>query len=282
MGHMKLYGPFFVLIASLLIALNLSAPASASSHKSSDDLLELSSMRLLHGWMRDDGWYMAAIQIDMTPGWKTYWRQPGAGGIAPTFDWSQSRNLAQVGYFWPSPSVFDAYGTRTIGYDGQLVLPILLKPKNPALAINARLTMDYGVCDDICVPVSATDSRRFVEGLVSNRDAIGRSVALRPKSGRAAGLSSATCQLHRKGDNFVLSARLDFNRSVAGFQAVVVETGSDTLWASDADHRATDQSLHIEADLRHYGDGAMTLDRNHLRFTLIGPGGTIDVQGCSG
>ncbi|MEM9757273.1 MAG: hypothetical protein AAF914_14825, partial [Pseudomonadota bacterium] len=47
------------------------------------DLAEVVEVRLIEGWRRDDGTHMAAVEIRMAPGWKTYWRAPGDGGIPP-------------------------------------------------------------------------------------------------------------------------------------------------------------------------------------------------------
>lgn len=266
----------------VLAALFVPTSAGASSHKSTDEFLNIASMRLLPGWMREDGLYMAAIQIDLAPGWKTYWRQPGAGGIAPSFDWSKSRNLEQVGYFWPAPEIIEDYGLRTIGYTRQLILPVLLKPRNPDSAISARLTMDYGVCLDVCVPVASTDSRQFAEGLVSNRTLIGDAVSRRPISGRAAGMVSATCEVARSGQEFELQARLTFAGQAPELKSVLVETGSETLWVSDADHDTQARTVTVSADLKYYGEGAWSLNRSKFRFTLLGRDGAIDVQGCTG
>ena len=203
---MKRLAPLLTALVAALIAL----PASASSHKSTDEFLNVTTMRLLPGWQREDGLYMAAIQIEMAPGWKTYWREPGAGGIPPSFDWSGSRNLEQVGYFWPTPTVYDAYGTRTIGYEDRLILPVLLKPRDVTRGIDARLKVDYGVCLDICIPASGKDSATLTAANPANRDLINRAVAQRPRSAQAAGVTAATCSLHPIGDAFELRAQFSF------------------------------------------------------------------------
>ncbi len=63
------------------------------------------SVDLLAGWREPDGSRIAAIAIDLAPGWYTYWRIPGEAGIAPRFDWSRSRNLASVAAEWPRPGL---------------------------------------------------------------------------------------------------------------------------------------------------------------------------------
>lgn len=272
----------FALILSALAYVVIALPAAASSHKSNAGFADVSTLQLLPGWMRDDGMYIAAIQVDMAPGWKTYWREPGAGGIPPLFDWSRSRNLDQIGYFWPAPTVYDAYGTRTIGYEGRLILPVLMKPRDKTRPINAALTMDYGVCHDICVPVRGSGATDLNPDTAANQTVINQAVAARPRSGQAAGLTSATCALTPTDNDVVLAATLTFNNAPVGIRAAVVETGSEVLLASAADHTASGNTVVIEADLQNFGDGPMTINRQDLRFTLIGANDAIDVQGCTG
>lgn len=254
--------------------------ARATGHDSVEDLQNLAEMEIIPGWKRDDGWYMAAIRVRLAPGWKTYWRQPGANGIAPRFDWSGSSNLDQVGYFWPTPDVFNDYGTRTIGYEAELVLPVLLKPRDDGKQIGARLTMEYGVCKDICVPVRSSHGGSFGNQPAANRAVIEKAVSMRPRSGRAAGMTAAKCNLSRDGNVYVLTAQLDFSTALKELRAVVVESGSSDIWVSAADHQRNGTRLSIEADLQNYGGGPMALRRENIRFTLIGPDHSVDIRGC--
>ena len=50
---------------------------------SADDLDDILQVKLLPGWRGGDGTHIAAIQISLAPGWKTYWRQPVDTGIPP-------------------------------------------------------------------------------------------------------------------------------------------------------------------------------------------------------
>ena len=85
----------------------LAAPALATTQ---DDVL---SAQLRPGWQMENGGHMAAVELQLAPGWKTYWRSPGDAGIPPTFDWSGSDNVRSVRIHWPAPLVFDANGMQT-------------------------------------------------------------------------------------------------------------------------------------------------------------------------
>lgn len=94
-----------------------------------------------------------AIQIELKDGWKTYWRTPGDSGIPPDFDFSKSSNLKAFEILWPAPKSFqDDYG-YSIGYKHGVILPVRAVAKNKILPMVVDLTMRYGVCERICVPV---------------------------------------------------------------------------------------------------------------------------------
>jgi hypothetical protein len=59
----------------------------------------------------DDGKIMAVLDVDLEPGWKTYWRDPGSAGIPPMLDFSQS-----AAYAISRPFALSAAGRVDDGY----------------------------------------------------------------------------------------------------------------------------------------------------------------------
>lgn len=99
----------------------------------------------------------AGVEIDMQPGWKTYWRNPGdAGGVPPEFVWEGSSNLKRATVLYPAPERLVDKSGQSIGYKERVTFPILIEPKDPALPVKVNLTLNYGLCQDICIPVSVT------------------------------------------------------------------------------------------------------------------------------
>jgi DsbC/DsbD-like thiol-disulfide interchange protein len=99
---------------------------------------------------------LAFIEIELSPGWKTYWRTPGdAGGLPPSFDWSQSSNLASANVLYPAPLRLTDKSGDTVGYKGHIIFPVEVRPKDEAKPVVLKLDMQYGICKDICVPVEA-------------------------------------------------------------------------------------------------------------------------------
>lgn len=103
----------------------------------------------------ESGAVALGLHIELEDGWKTYWRTPGDSGLPPKFDWSASENLAAVDVAWPAPDRFDAPGDSTLGYDREVVFPLKVKAADPARPLDLSLSLDYAVCEEVCVPVHA-------------------------------------------------------------------------------------------------------------------------------
>ncbi len=95
------------------------------------------------------------LEIKLAPGWKTYWRAPGEGGLPPRFDWGGSSNLAGVAISWPAPHRFEIGGMESVGYDSHVILPLQAKLARPGEALALKLALRYAVCREICMLVEA-------------------------------------------------------------------------------------------------------------------------------
>jgi len=124
----------------------------------------------------------AGIEIRLAPKWKTYWRTPGDTGIPPYFDWSGSENLKSAEVMYPVPGRFQDPTGMTIGYKSQVTLPVLLTAEDPLKPIKLKLSAQYAICYDLCVPVSASQSLTIDEGGVQRfAPVLSMALALTPK-----------------------------------------------------------------------------------------------------
>lgn len=98
----------------------------------------------------------AAVEIALDDGWKTYWRFPGdAGGVPPAFDWAGTTNATPQVLF-PAPKRISDRAGDTVGYKGDVLLPVRLGAVDPKQPTGLRLKLEYGICKEICVPAEAT------------------------------------------------------------------------------------------------------------------------------
>src|SRR6201990_3102952 len=120
-----------------------------------------SAVRLVAG-SRSGGVLLGGIAIQLEPGWKTYWRNPGDSGVPPRFDFSRSDNVEAVTVLWPAPMKFDDGARRlSLGYKKQVVLPLRIVAKNNDKPVTLRATISYAVCEKICIRVEATSELTF-------------------------------------------------------------------------------------------------------------------------
>ncbi len=104
--------------------------------------------------------YIAGLHIMLQPGWKTYWRNPGEGGIPPDISLAGD-NLASFSVDAPLPiRIVDESG-EAIGYHDEVIFPISLTPKNPAAPLAAAVKSFFGVCAKICTPAKFNGALQF-------------------------------------------------------------------------------------------------------------------------
>jgi DsbC/DsbD-like thiol-disulfide interchange protein len=122
---------------------------------------EHSAVRLLAG-SRGGQVLLGGIAFQLQSGWKTYWRSPGDSGVPPRFDFSKSDNVESVTILWPAPTAFpDGAGGISLGYKNQVVLPLRIVAKHADRPVTLRATIDYAVCETLCVPVTASPELSF-------------------------------------------------------------------------------------------------------------------------
>jgi DsbC/DsbD-like thiol-disulfide interchange protein len=120
-----------------------------------------SAVRLLAG-SRSGTVLLGGVAIQLQPGWHTYWRTPGDSGVPPRFDFSKSDNVEAVTVLWPAPHKFDdGAGGTSLGYFKQIVLPLRIVAKNADRPVTLRASINYAVCEKLCIPVDASAELAF-------------------------------------------------------------------------------------------------------------------------
>lgn len=239
-----------------------------------------SSLRLLAGWPTPEGGRVAGLRIELEPGWKTYWRVPGEAGIPPSFDWSGSRNLADLRVRWPSPHAFESYGMTTLGYGGEVILPLEITPQDPDRPVTLRLSLAFGVCSDICVPAHAELERELPPRGEGATAPIAAALETTPRPAAQAGARMESCALRRGPDGRRLEAVLRLAAAPQGGVHAVVEA-PPPMWFEPARVQAEGARLTVAAALDSASDAGWAA-RDALRLTVIHDGGAIEFSGCQG
>ena len=94
----------------------------------------------------------AALDLQISPGWHTYWRVPGDAGLPPRLDWAGSGNVADVAMLYPAPVRIQELDLTVFGYRDSLFLPLKITPQKPGESLSLRLKAEIMVCHEICIP----------------------------------------------------------------------------------------------------------------------------------
>lgn len=149
-----------VIFGILAVAWLLPPIVAANAKEASSEWISTfrSSVRLVAAGQQTIGGkpvLLAGLQIRMDKDWKTYWRNPGDAGLPPSFNWRKSENLKSAKILWPAPKRFaDPFGA-SIGYENEVIFPVVVEPASEGQPVRLHLQFSFAVCKDICAPTNA-------------------------------------------------------------------------------------------------------------------------------
>lgn len=245
--------------------------------------VQTSQLRLIAGREgADGGEILAGLQIVLQDGWKTYWRNPGdAGGVPPELDWSGSENVADATLIYPAPKRFKDRSGETIGYAGQVVMPVLVQPVDPDRGIVLNVRFEYGICGDVCIPVEQTLTlnvpREAAPGLPAE---LSRALKNSPRSGKDIQPGDPKLVHHEvrlEGAQPRIVLDVDFGQDPQAGD--VFAEASDGIYVPMAQPKNSDTQVprRFEIDLLAANDPA-ELKGKTLRVTMVGAAGQSEAS----
>jgi len=246
------------------------APAAQAQFPDVDSAVQVD---VLPGWREGDGRHMAGLRIRLAPGWKTYWRVPGAGGVPPEFDFSGSQNLRAVQPHMPGPKVLQEGGLTSYGYSDQVVFPLEVRARDASAPIELRGQLTLGVCKDVCIPAEVP-LNAVLNAPGAPSPAISGALAARPKPVD----TKPTCRLTPGKDSLRLSLSMDIPPGAG--QVPVVETADPSVWVDTGRVWREGGALRAEVDLYPAIPRAFLFDRSGLRVTVLSQGRALEMRGC--
>jgi DsbC/DsbD-like thiol-disulfide interchange protein len=255
----------FLRVIAFLVA--LSSPAIAQVPDN------LARAEVMTGW-RDGATHVSGLSIRMAKGWHTYWRAPGDAGIPPSFNWSGSTNLKSVRVHFPVPEVYDTEGMRSIGYTDQVTFPLMIKPKDPSQPVTLRGTIDIGVCDEICVPVTLQVSASLPAG-GDHHAGLAQLLKDRPARG-----GQMTCEITPIADGLRVVAMADVPLMQSD-EIAVIETRNSAVWVSPPVLKRNGKRLQAVVEMVPPNAKPFGLARSDVRLTVISDGQAVEILGCS-
>ncbi len=106
---------------------------------------------------------LLAIEKNISPGWHTYWKNPGDSGAPLSIAWDLPEGFSVEEFVWPTPKRIPYDPLVNFGYKHQAV--VLQTLNIPETAPPSELTINGKyqllVCEELCIPESGTVSISF-------------------------------------------------------------------------------------------------------------------------
>ena len=269
----------FITMKKIMILLVLLFNIVGSSVFSQSPIIGLKSVDIIRGWRQSDDIHIAAINIKLEDGWKTYWRVPGIGGIAPILNWEKSKNIKNISQIWPTPNIYNEYGLQTIGYKNELLLPLQIQPIDKKQPIHLSITIDFGICSDVCVPIQTSVEERLPERTSIGKKNILDTLEKAILSGKKSPFKIVKCNIVPIKDGFEVNA---FFEGLASFDkdtlGVVEYPVKQNGWINQKASLISSNQLSVHAIV--YNKSIHFIDRSDLTLTIFTKNKAFEFDGC--
>ena len=143
-----------VLIAAGLLVLTAPLPWSSALESPRVQVELVSEVAAIAPGQR----FWVALHQRITPGWHTYWVNPGDSGEPPRIEWALPAGFIASEIAWPFPEKIRVGPAMTYGYSDEVVLPISITAPaglRSGATIQLRGQASWLVCEKICIPEEA-------------------------------------------------------------------------------------------------------------------------------
>ena len=269
----------FITMKKIMILLVLLFNIAGSSVFSQSPIIGLKSVDIIRGWRQSDDIHIAAINIKLEDGWKTYWRVPGIGGIAPILNWEKSKNIKNISQIWPTPNIYNEYGLQTIGYKNELLLPLQIQPIDKKQPIHLSITIDFGICSDVCVPIQTSVEERLPERTSIGKKNILDTLEKAILSGKKSPFKIVKCNIIPIKDGFEVNVFFEgltsFDKDTLGVVEYPVKQNG---WINQKASLVSGNQLNVHATV--YNKSIHFIDRSDLTLTIFTKNKAFEFDGC--
>lgn len=170
----------------------------------------------------------AVLDIELAPGWHTYWRAPGEAGLAPVLNTNKTPAIQSASFEWPYPVRIEEMGIVTFGYKEHVAFPLNFEMREGTPPDVIALSADIMVCKDICIPEKIELQTSLTR---DSADALAALAAARQKVPQPDHPELRIETIEVTGDDIVISAR-----NIPGFEAPsVFVTANQTAFTKPAE-----------------------------------------------
>ncbi len=99
---------------------------------------------------------LVGFRFSLTPGWHTYWKNPGDAGEGATIKWNLPDDVKVSEILWPGPERIPVEPLMTFGYEDEVVLLTrIYTSKNTIIPLSLNAIVSWYTCKEICIPQEA-------------------------------------------------------------------------------------------------------------------------------
>lgn len=253
---------------SFILPLLAVHPALAAS--SQWQASEGGSVRIVTSGLPDDqGRLRGALDIELKPGWKTYWSNPGPSGIPPAIDLSRSPHIKSAELAFPAPARVHDGGTQWAGYKQSVRLPVTFTLDKADAVTLVDVDVFLGICETICIPFQA--SFTFDPGADADNQSDAFTVqmahaALPAPASNAFGIEA----VRREGSRLILEARLPRQADAA---ALFIDHEKSHLFGTPTLLRQETDGAEFAVEI--FAAPEDVLAQSWLRYTLVADGQSV-------
>jgi thiol:disulfide interchange protein len=98
----------------------------------------------------------AGVDLKMEPAWHTYWKNPGAAGMATEIKWQLPPGISAGEIQWPLPDKFPPVEVTTYGYTNETVLlvPLKIGTNVSSGSVDLKANVSWLECKEVCIPAN--------------------------------------------------------------------------------------------------------------------------------
>ena len=99
---------------------------------------------------------LVGFKFSLSPGWHTYWVNPGDAGEGASIKWNLPRDVKASNILWPGPERIPVEPLMTFGYENEVVLLTkIYTSKNTDIPLTLNALVSWYTCKEICIPQEA-------------------------------------------------------------------------------------------------------------------------------
>lgn len=153
------------------------------------------------------------VTFDMEPKWHIYWKNPGASGLPPEFDWQLPDGFELGEIEWPAPERMSLEGLVSYGHKDvtTYIVPVEApEDLRPGTEVAIGLDVSYLICKEVCLPgdvrldltlKAGAESKPSADGEVFERARAAQPEAEVPFSFAAVAQSDETLTVEVRGED---------------------------------------------------------------------------------